>query len=262
MNQRKAIAFAGFAFVLVLAIALATQAATITTGLVGRWIFSDGYGITALDSSGQGHNGTISGAAQFITTDPQKGSVLNIYKASGIVTYPYAATMQPVAGTVCLWVKPAVAELSDIVRLDTNLLVRTSMAGNYYAYDLRVTSSGQLNGILANDDPTTGKKQPQITASTPAGAVPVGQWTHIAMEWDGIGTFYLFVNGKQAGKGDYYPNPTEGLSYHGQYPVQVAAANYEATKGYLEYTGNLERPSCLFARVDSSEIIGIATNGE
>jgi hypothetical protein len=37
--------------------------ATITSGLAGEWKFTDGYGITAPDSSGLGNAGMLSGAA-------------------------------------------------------------------------------------------------------------------------------------------------------------------------------------------------------
>ena len=262
MNHRKAIAFAGFAFVVVLAIALATQAATITSGLAGRWIFNEGSGITVNDSSGHGNNGMISGAAGFITNDPQKSSVLDVYGISGVVTFPYTTTLQPFAGTICVWVKPNAATTADIVRLDTNLLIRTNMAGNYYAYDLRVSNTGQIVGMLANDDPKTGPRQPQTTVSTSANTVPVGVWTHVAMEWDGIGAFYLFANGKLVGKTTYKPNPTEGLSYHGQYPLEAAAANYDYGNGNLEFTGDLSDLRVYSRALSSQEISGIASSGE
>ncbi len=262
MTQNRAKALTGIIFLVILSVALTTQAAINTNGLVGRWIFNEGYGITANDSSGHGNNGTLSGAAGFIANDPLKQSVLNVYGISGVVTYPYTTTLQPFAGTICVWVKPVVAQTADIVRLDTNLLIRTNMAGNYYAYDLRVNSAGQLVGMLANDDPKTGPKQPQTTVSTSAGAVPVGQWTHVAMEWDGTSAFYVFVNGKLAGKSTYYPNPTEGLSYHGQYPMQAAIANYNYGNGYLEYTGELSDLRVYSRALASNEILGIATGGQ
>jgi hypothetical protein len=262
MTQSRTKALTGIGFVMILAVALTTHAAIITNGLVGRWIFNEGYGITVNDSSGQGNNGTLSGAAGFITNDSVKQSVLSVYGTSGVVTYPYTTTLQPFAGTICVWVKPAAAQLADIVRLDTNLLIRTNMAGNYYAYDLRVTSTGQLVGILANDDPKTGPKQPQITASTSANAVPLGQWTHVAMEWDGTSAFYVFVNGKLSGKTTYHPNPTDGLSYHGQYPLEVATANYDYTNGHLDYTGELSDLRVYSRALTSKEIAGIANGGE
>jgi len=262
MTQNRAKALTGIIFLVILSVALTTQAAINTNGLVGRWIFNEGYGITANDSSGHGNNGTLSGAAGFIANDPLKQSVLNVYGISGVVTYPYTTTLQPFAGTICVWVKPDVAEQADIVRLDTNLLIRTNMAGNYYAYDLRVTSTGQLVGMLANDDPKTGPRQPQITVSTAANTVPVGQWTHVAMEWDGTSAFYVLVNGKLAGKTTYYPNPTEGLSYHGQYPLKAAAANYDYGNGFLEYTGELSDLRVYSRALTSKEIYGIATGGQ
>src|SRR5579859_6327351 len=67
--------------------ALAAQA-TITSGLAGEWKFSDGYGITAPDSSGLSNTGMLSGAAYFVT-DPVRGQVLNVNGVSGEMDVPY-----------------------------------------------------------------------------------------------------------------------------------------------------------------------------
>ena len=44
-----------------------TRGSAMSTGLVGEWLFNEGSGTTALDTSGSGNNGTITGATY--TTD-------------------------------------------------------------------------------------------------------------------------------------------------------------------------------------------------
>src|SRR6476620_5156061 len=78
--------------------------ATITSGLTARWKFTDGYGITAPDSSGLGNTGLLTGAAYFVN-DPVKGQVLNINGISGEMDVPYSAAVAPASGTISVWVK-------------------------------------------------------------------------------------------------------------------------------------------------------------
>src|SRR5689334_13707035 len=114
--NRKSILVLGGTLVAGLAITLAAHAAILTSGLVGRWIFNEGSGINALDSSTMGNNGILAGSSSFITNDAQKGSVLNIYGPSGEVDYPVTKTLQPAVGTLMVWVKPSTLQLADVVR--------------------------------------------------------------------------------------------------------------------------------------------------
>ena len=52
MNRTKTTAIAGGILGVIVAFALIAQAAIITNGLAGRWIFNEASGITANDSSG------------------------------------------------------------------------------------------------------------------------------------------------------------------------------------------------------------------
>src|SRR5713226_7394301 len=137
MNRKKALLVVGGVILLTaLGVTLAAQA-TVTSGIVGWWLFNDGSGITALDSSGQGNNGTLQGSA-FFTTDPQRGDVLNVYGPSGEVDVPFSTSLEPAIGTVMVWVQPTLAQTADIVWHTTDLLVRSNVSGTYYAYGLRV----------------------------------------------------------------------------------------------------------------------------
>jgi hypothetical protein len=130
MIRRKFAIWAGAGLLTVLAVAFTVQAA-ITSGLAGRWIFDDGSGITANDSSGLGNNGTLVGSAYFVTNDPDRGSVLNVNGVSGEVDFPYTPDLEPAVGTISVWVKPTVAQTADVVRVNTDLLVRCNMPGTF-----------------------------------------------------------------------------------------------------------------------------------
>jgi hypothetical protein len=260
--RRKFAIWAGVGLVTALVVAFSVQAA-ITSALAGRWIFNDGSGITANDSSGFGNNGTLAGSFLWITNDPDRGSVLNIYGPSGEVDFPYTPTLEPAVGTISIWVKPTVAQLADIVHVNTDLLVRCNTSGIFYAYNLRVDKKGTPIAILANDSPKScgNGKFPQTKVTGSARQVPLNQWTHLAMRWDGS-TLSLFANGKRVGATAYDANPTTGLSYHGTAPLKVAAAIWDFNDGYLEYNGAVSDLRIYSRPLSDSEITDIAQNGQ
>ena len=236
MSRNKTTVIVGAILMIALGVTLVARAA-VDSGIAGWWLFNEASGITANDSSGSANDlhGTLVSTALF-TTDAQRGNVLFVNGASGEVDFPLSTELQPAVGTVSVWVKPSVARLADIVRKPTDLLLRTNRTGNFYAYGLRVTSKGSPLAIIANDDPKTSARQPQIVVQGPANLVKVGQWTHLVMRWDGAAVS-LFANGKAAGFARYIANPTLGLSYHGTAPMKVGAALWDFNNGYLEYSG-------------------------
>lgn len=96
------------AFILVVApVFLPTAcAADITTGLVGHWTFdtADISGSTALDKSGQGNNGSITGAAN---VSGRIGQALYFNGSGDAVTVPYSASVNLTSSmTLAVWVRP------------------------------------------------------------------------------------------------------------------------------------------------------------
>jgi hypothetical protein len=262
MSRTGKSVLAGLFMVAVLIGAMAAHADIITSGLIGRWSFDEGYGITAADSSGAGLDGTVEGAAHLTIGDAERGNVLTVSGTSGRVTYPFSSTLEPAAGTIAVWVKPSLAKTADVVRKNTDLLYRSNETGMFYAYCLRVTERGEPVAILANDSAQRGRPVPQTVATGRARTVPVEEWTHLAMTWDGTGTLALFVNGKQAKAVKYYPNPTYGLSYHGNFPLEVASAIWTFNDGHLEYSGSVSDLRMYSRALTSAEIASIASGSE
>jgi concanavalin A-like lectin/glucanase superfamily protein len=254
MNHRKTTILTGTLLASILALALVASAAVITSGLVGRWIFDESSGITAFDSSGFGNNGTLSGAALF-TSDLQRGRVLAISGISGMIGIPYNARLEPSRGTLSVWVKPNIASWGDIVQHPTDLLLRCPSQFGGIAYGIRVSNVGAPVAIFANDDPKTCAKSPQTILSGPANAVPLNKWTHIAARWDG-GSVTLFANGKVAAKANYNPNPTYGLSYHGNGAVFVGTQ----PGGTLSYSGSVSDLRIYSRALSDTEISNIYLN--
>ena len=254
MNRRKYLLGGGTALAIA-AIALVAQAAIISNGLVGRWMFNEPSGITAYDSSGFSDNGMLSGASLF-TSDSQRGQVLSISGISGVVGIPYNARLEPSRGTISVWVKPNLASWGDIVQHSTDLLLRCPTPYGGAAYDIRVSSTGSPMAIFANDDPKTCSKSPQIVLNGPSNIVQLNKWTHLVARWDGVGTLSLFANGKQVDKASYNPNPTSGLSYHGNSGVFVGTQ----PGGTLSFSGSISDLRIYSRALSDAEITGIYVN--
>jgi hypothetical protein len=252
MNRTKTTAIAGGILAVIVTFALIAQAAIITNGLVGRWIFNEASGITANDSSGFGDNGLLSGATLF-TPDSQRGQVLSITGISGVVTIPYNSRLEPAKGTVSVWVKPTLSGWGDVVQHPTSQLLRCPTSYGGAAYDIRISNTGQPMAIFANDDPKTCTKSPQNVLSGPANTVPLNKWTHIAATWDGVGTLLLYANGRQVTKTSYSPNPTHGLSYAGNTPLYVGTQ----PGGSMAYNGYVSDVRIYSRALSAAEITNI-----
>jgi len=252
MNRKTGL-IAATAITMGLVFAMAAPA-QVTSGLMSRWIFNQTYGITAVDSVG-GHDGTLVGSAQFVA-DPERGNVLNVSGVSGAVEFPYTADLTPETGTVSVWVNPSGKQTADVVRLNTDMLVRCNLVGAYYAYNLRITDKGNAVAIMSNDNPKNCRRQPQLVVKGPGNQVKPNQWSHVVMRWDGT-SVSLFVNGKLAASSRYSPTPGTGLSYHGNSPLAVAAAIWDFNDGYLEYNGNVSDLRIYSRALADSEITDI-----
>ena len=213
----------------------ATWAVDLTDGLVGLWPFNDGAGVVARDSSGLGNHGTVLGSA-FFTTDPQMGGVLQVDGVSGSVVVPHNASLEPATGTIMVWVKPARVQTADLVSKNTDYLVRRNQVYTIYAYCLRISKNGAPVALLTSDDPSAEYAWTYLEG--PKGQVKAGQWSHLAMRWDGS-SLSLFVNGKLVAAKSYSAIPNSGLSYAGNLDLKVAAAIWDFDDGWLEFTGQL-----------------------
>ena len=256
MNRRKSVLIFGTVLAAMAMLSLIAHAAITTTGLVGCWLFNEASGITAHDLSGFGDTGTLSGTLQgtaIFASDPVRGQVLSINGISGNVGIPYASQLEPFSGTISVWVKPTLATTTDVVEHPTTTLLRCNRVVYSYAYGIRVYSTGMPMIQVANDDPKTCVKSPQTVVYGSANQVPLNQWTHLVMRWDGKSTLNLFVNGSLAGKGSYSPNPTKGLSYDGGQGVSVGSS----LTGTLEFGGSISDLRIYSRALSDTEISNI-----
>jgi PKD repeat protein len=146
------------------------------SGLVAAFSFDEGSGPTVTDLSGNGNNGTISGATWGAG---RYGSALNFNGTSSMVTIPDSASLDLTgAMTLEAWVNPsAVGGWRDIIykgAIDKYLLLGSTPAASAPG------TGGTFNG-------------PVLAGSSP---LAVNTWSHLAATYDRT-TLRLFVNGVQ-----------------------------------------------------------------
>ena len=176
----RSVAFAAVALAVLLLGPATTGAAP--TGLVGAYSFDAGSGSVLADVSGNGNNGTISGATW---TSGKAGGALRFDGVNDLVTVPDSASLDLLNGmTLEAWVRPT-----------ANGAWRTVMAkeesGNHVYGLFSNSDTGRPAGILS-----IGSKWSQDIVRGP-GALALSTWTHVATTYDGS-SFRLYVNGSQA----------------------------------------------------------------
>jgi hydrogenase maturation factor HypE len=150
-------------------------------GLVAAYGFNEGSGTVLNDASGNGNNGTISGATW--TGTGRYGGALTFNGINNTVTIPDAPSLDLSTGmTVEAWVYPTALSGYRTVVLKE---VPGELAYCLYAHDNAPRPAAYIN-TGAGADPTV--------AGT--AALPLNVWTHLAVTYDGA-QLKLFVGGVQ-----------------------------------------------------------------
>jgi hypothetical protein len=140
-------------------------------GLVGWWNFDEGSGTAAADSSGNGNTGTLTNGPVWTTSGKIHGALTFTAASSQYVSVPYAAPLEPTtAFTVAAWVNPTSSTAMGIISSPDN-------DGFTAGYRIDTDASPE---IVVNVVTGSGRKS-AFNAYHP----PAGQWTHVALVYDG-----------------------------------------------------------------------------
>ena len=149
-------------------------------GLVGAWGFDEGDGTTVGDSSGRGHDGTLSGAG--VDWDPagKNGSALSFDGNSGNVKIPHASDISLASSyTLEAWVKP-----STLSGYQTILVKEETSGCGYWLQTADTDISSGFNSGGCDEH----RSGPQ--------PIPLNQWSHLAAVFNNTtNTYKLYLNG-------------------------------------------------------------------
>ncbi len=148
--------------------------------LVGHWMLDDGSGLTALDSSGRGNDGTLMGGPSW--TSGKLAGALSLDGSNDRVLVPDAASLD-ITGTITLaaWVRPN--------KTGTQYVIRKAQYDNEDGYELSLSNSGKVFFRL-NQNTEGNTYRIDSTTSYPDD----GRWMHIAASYDGM-TQRLYIDG-------------------------------------------------------------------
>jgi len=153
----------------------ATATNDVTNGIVGWWKFNG----NANDSSGNGNNGSIAGAALTTgaTSAPNTAYTFAASASTQVITFNSAGSIANNL-TVSAWVRPTSypTERSTIAEgIDP------------YSYYISLATDGSLQSYRYGTDPGG-------YHSSGAGTVPLNTWTNVVIAWD-ASSVKLYVNG-------------------------------------------------------------------
>lgn len=148
-------------------------------GLVLSLDFDEASGSTAVDGSGRGHDGTISGAVR--TTAGHSGSALTFDGSGDRVTVADHIDLDLTSAlTMEAWVRP------DTTKTWQTILLKEAGSGIAYGVYATDGGTGKTNAWIGD-----------LGAYSPS-AIQTGRWTHVAATFEG-GTLRLYRDGAQVG---------------------------------------------------------------
>lgn len=162
-----------------------------SSGLVGYWMFNDGSGTNATDSSGNSNTATLVNNPSWVTGI--EGSAVGFATSStNYVSFPAGLqnTGFPTTGSLSFWVYGDFSvqtggSVFDNVSNRNHIAVRT-YASNTLQIVLEDGSGNYLNQ----------KAQSIIGGTSTTFPVPANTWTHFVLVWDAVnGMAYVYKNG-------------------------------------------------------------------
>ncbi|OGS22805.1 MAG: hypothetical protein A2252_10795 [Elusimicrobia bacterium RIFOXYA2_FULL_39_19] len=209
------------------------------SGIIGYWDFEEGAGDTAVDTSGNGNNGTIYGATRVHGPEGTDSNALSFNGINNYVSIPNSASLNVADNiTIEFWFNPA-----DIPSYAKYPLSKGTNTGNlsYIFYWIGHPAwLPQKLLILGNTDGIWGR-----ALAPESSVIPLNEWTHLAWTYSSTVGGKLFINGEKVGE----TAPIGQLTINTN-PIEIARAwGNEYFKGAIDnlaiYNRALTEPDVL-----------------
>jgi serine/threonine protein kinase len=179
----------------------------ITSGLVGYWAFEEGSGTVAKDSSGNGHDGTLSASVQW-SKNGIRGNALRFQNERDMVTVPSSSSLRPASSvTIGAWLKPANAAGKGPFGISILGIGRRGDPWASYCLKMSARDSDFAKWRFALGDQSKG-----TYGEVGSSVYVTPDWSHVVGTFDGK-TMDFFVNGvlmgstRKSGRIGYEPAP-------------------------------------------------------
>jgi hypothetical protein len=162
------------------------------TNLMGWWKLDESSGTVAVDSSGQGNNGSLNGTAMtWMPGDGMIGGALSFDGTASDADYVEisSAVISTAAGTVAMWGKLG----ADQLPATRYFCGHTTIPAWSNRIQLYMDNSDTMLDLGLGDSHNRHKDIMSLTAET---------WYHVALTWDG-GNYVVYVNGEEKANGSY-----------------------------------------------------------
>jgi hypothetical protein len=216
--------------------------------LVLYFPFDEGEGDTVEDKSGTGNNGAIQGGAEWV--DGMSGKALEFNGQDSFVEVQDNDSLNPAAGTVAFWVKPA--EQNPTEWGSCGIVDKWEQVGGTYKGYLIQAGAVPASGIA----PEEGCEVISLIVGEGANMLklritntPLDTWCHVALAWDGkSATAYL--NGEVMDEGDIGIAPAVGQMFIGK--REHGAVDF--------FTGVIDEVAVFNEPLSSDEIQSVMSN--
>ncbi|MCP4257865.1 MAG: LamG domain-containing protein [Planctomycetes bacterium] len=181
-------------FVLVL-----VMVSSVSAGLVAHWQFDEGSGTTAVDSSGNGHDGTLQGDPQWVAGMIGSGA-LSFDGSDGLVDVGHDESLSMTDElTITVWVN--VNDLSTYYFLVCKQASGT--AGDNYPGNYEFRTEANTGALQFGHQEAEGEQYTFYTSET---SITAEQWYHVAVSFTKEEFVEFYIDGVPAGSSEQLIN--------------------------------------------------------